>query len=112
MQVSVETTFAALGDPQRKAVVDLLSKESLRAGEIAAQLGVTPAALSRHLRALRRSGLIAETGIETDARVRIYSLRKEPFDQMRDWVGQVQQFWAGQLTAYAEHVKRSTRRKL
>ena len=106
----VEDTFAVLGDPHRKAVVDLLSRQPRRAGEIADELDLSPQALSRHLRVLRRKGLITETGIEDDARVRIYSLRREPFEQMRDWLSDVEQFWGLQLSAFADHVKRKRRK--
>lgn len=100
----VETTFAALGDPTRLAVVRLLSAEPRRAGELAAALDMTPAAMSRHLRVLRKSGLIAEAGAQEDARVRVYQLRRKPFEQLRGWLEEVEQFWGGQLSAFAEHV--------
>jgi len=103
----VDATLFALADRNRRAVVDLLKQHPRRAGEIAAALSLTPPALSRHLRVLRRSGLIQEEGIEEDARVRIYQLRKEPFDQLRVWLEEVESFWTGQLDSFREHVARS-----
>jgi len=100
-------TFSALADRNRRAVIDLLKEQPRRAGDIAVALSLTPPALSRHLRVLRRSGLIHEQGLEEDARVRIYHLRKEPFDQLRVWLGEVESFWAGELTAFEDHVERS-----
>ena len=100
-------TLSALADRNRRAVVDLLKARPRRAGEIAAALSLTPPALSRHLRVLRRSGLIHEQGLEEDARVRIYHLRKEPFDQLRVWLGEVESFWAGELAAFRDHVESS-----
>jgi DNA-binding transcriptional ArsR family regulator len=95
------------------AVVDLLKRQPRRAGEIADALSLTPPALSRHLRVLRRSGLISEQGVEEDARIRIYRLRKEPFDQLRIWLHEVESFWAGELAAFSDHVdSRKGRRKL
>ena len=105
----IAATFAALSDPTRIAVIDLLSKEPCRAGELAASLDTTPAAMSRHLRVLRRSGLIAEEGIAEDARVRIYRLKQEPFAQLSGWLAEVEEFWGGQLTSFQKHV--SGRRK-
>jgi len=111
-KVELGLTLSALADRNRRAVIDLLKRQPLRAGEIAAALSLTPPALSRHLRVLRRSGLIHEQGVEEDARVRIYQLRKEPFDQLRSWLGEVESFWVGELAAFREHVERSkTRRK-
>jgi DNA-binding transcriptional ArsR family regulator len=106
----METTFAALGDPTRLAVVRLLSAEPRRAGELAASLDMTPAAMSRHLRVLRKSGLIAEAGAQDDARVRVYRLQKKPFDQLRVWLDEVEEFWGGQLSSFEQHVAKRKRR--
>ena len=104
-------TFSALADRNRRAVIDLLKEQPRRAGDIAVALSLTPPALSRHLRVLRRSGLIHEQGLEEDARVRIYRLRKEPFDQLRIWLGEVESFWAGELAAFRDHVESSRNRR-
>ncbi len=104
-------TFSALADPNRRAVIDLLKDQPRRAGDIAVALSLTPPALSRHLRVLRRSGLIHEQGLEEDARVRIYRLRKEPFDQLRVWLGEVESFWTGELAAFRDHVEGSKSRR-
>jgi DNA-binding transcriptional ArsR family regulator len=108
---SLDGTLAALADSNRKAVVDLLSKRPQRAGELASALEMTPAALSRHLRVLRRSGLIAEEGIDEDARVRIYYLRKQPFDELQNWLAEVECYWQEELAAFKTHVERSKRRR-
>src|SRR5271154_1951531 len=57
-KAEIGLTLSALSDPNRRAVIDLLKRQPLRAGEIAAALSLTPPAMSRHLRVLRRSGLI------------------------------------------------------
>jgi DNA-binding transcriptional ArsR family regulator len=110
-KVEVDLTLSALADRNRRAVIDLLKKHPLRAGEIATALSLTPPALSRHLRVLRRSGLIHEQGIDEDARVRVYQLRKEPFDQLREWLGEVESFWTGELAAFRDHVEGSKIRR-
>jgi DNA-binding transcriptional ArsR family regulator len=107
----LERTLAALADGTRKSVVDLLAQEPRRAGEIAEALKLSPPALSRHLRVLRRSGLIAEEGIDEDARVRIYHLRREPFTELRGWLDQVETFWVGQLSSFKDHVEMKARKK-
>ena len=104
-------TLSALADRNRRAVIDLLKEQPRRAGEIAAALLLTPPALSRHLRVLRRSGLIQEQGVEEDARVRIYRLRKEPFDELRVWLQEVESFWTGELAAFRDHVEGSKIRR-
>jgi DNA-binding transcriptional ArsR family regulator len=110
-KAELNATLAALADRNRRAVIDLLKEQPRRAGEIASALSMTPPALSRHLRVLRRSGLIDEQGVEEDARVRIYRLRKEPFDQLRGWLGEVESFWTGELAAFRDHVERSKGRR-
>ena len=69
---AVHEVFSALADPTRRAVVELLRQKPLRAGELADTLGMSAAALSRHLRVLRRNGLIVDDAIDEDARVRLY----------------------------------------
>ena len=65
-KAELDSTLLALADRNRRKVIDLLTRQPRRAGEIAAALSLTPPALSRHLRALRRSGLIEERGVEED----------------------------------------------
>ena len=106
---SLDSTFLALSDPTRRGVIDLLRREPRRAGELAEAFHMSPPAMSRHLRVLRRSGLVEETNLEHDARVRVYRLRPEPFTALRGWLDEVESFWVGQLSAFkahAEHVRR------
>lgn len=104
----LERTFSALADPTRLRVIELLRNGSLRAGELAEALAMSPPALSRHLRVLRTSGLIEERHDDEDARVRIYGLRHRPFTELRRWIEEVEAFWAGELAAFKKHAE-STR---
>jgi DNA-binding transcriptional ArsR family regulator len=105
----LDTTLAALADPTRRHVVELLRERPRRAGELAAKARMTPPAMSRHLRVLRRSGLVeADTGVD-DARLRVYRLRREPFTALQAWLDQVDAFWAEQLGAFKAHTERSPR---
>ena len=102
---AVNQTFAALADPTRLAVVELLRTRPHRAGELAQALQMSAPALSRHLRVLRRSGLIADDGVEHDARVRLYRLDPAAFVSMRGWLDEVEAFWSTQLDAFRHHVE-------
>src|SRR5215510_6977651 len=106
MRASLDATFAALSDPTRRGVVEMLRKQPRRASDLAHALDASKPAMSRHLRVLRTSGLVETTDDEGDARERIYRLRQEPFDQLEDWLAQVQLFWAVQLDAFKQHVER------
>jgi DNA-binding transcriptional ArsR family regulator len=108
--VSLDATFAALSDPTRRAVVELLRRGPRRAGELSDALGASPPAMSRHLRVLRECGLVEEERGDEDARVRVLRLRHEPFDELRHWIGEVERFWTGQLAAFKAHAERRTRR--
>ena len=104
---ALDETFAALADGTRRNAVDLLRRRPQRSGELAAALAVSPAAMSRHLRVLRRSGLVTEDALEDDARVRVYRLRPERFSDLRQWVEGVEALWRGELNAFKTHVERT-----
>jgi DNA-binding transcriptional ArsR family regulator len=107
----LDRTLAALADPTRRSVIDLLRRKPRRAGELADAMEMTPPAMSRHLRVLRKSGLVEEEGEEEDARVRIYRLRAEPFNALRRWIEEVEAFWTHELHAFKEHAERTRGRK-
>jgi len=62
--------------------------------------------MSRHLRELRRSGLVDETHPEFDARVRVYSLRAGFMGGLKEWVDETENRWAGQLASFKAHAER------
>ena len=103
----LDETLLALADPTRRRVVDLLRKKPRRAGDIAAALEMSPPALSRHLRVLRKSGLIEDSGVDDDARVSLYRLKPEPFETLREWLEEVEAFWTMELAAFKAHAERT-----
>lgn len=103
----LDRTLAALADPARRRVVDLLRERPRRAGELAAALSMSASVMSRHLKVLRDSDLVEEASPAFDARVRIYSLRSGATAGLRSWLDAVEQGWAEQLTALKAHVERS-----
>lgn len=108
--MSLDATFAALADPTRRAVIDLLRHAPRRAGEISEALATSPPALSRHLRVLRECGFVEEERPDGDARVRVLRLRAEPFDELRRWIDEVDRFWSGQLASSKAHAERKRAR--
>ena len=102
----IDGTLAALADPTRRRMVELLGQRPHRAGELALAVGMSRPALSRHLRVLRERGLADEQRDPTDGRGRIYALRPAAVIELRDWLDEVQQFWDEQLDAFAAHVER------
>ena len=108
---ALDATLAALADPARRGAVDLLRTRPRRAGELAASLGLSAPAMSRHLRVLRTNGLVEETHGGEDARVRVYRLRPGPFDALSRWVADVERYWTLELAAFKRHAEKSRRRK-
>jgi DNA-binding transcriptional ArsR family regulator len=106
---ALDRTLAALADPHRRRTVDLLRERPRRAGELAESLGLTPPAMSRHLRALRQSGLVEESHPEFDARVRVYRLRPGPMNELKAWLEIAEDHWADQLLALKAHVEGKAR---
>ena len=102
----LDTTLAALAEPTRRRVVDLLRDGPLRAGELAAALRMSPPATSRHLRVLRSSGLVDVVVDEADARLRLYRLRQEPFAALQAWLDQLDAFWGEQLESFRKATQR------
>lgn len=101
----IDRTLAALADPCRRQVVDLLSRRPRSAGELAQSMGLGAPAMSRHLRALRQSEIVEERAAEYDARVRIYRLRPEPMADLKDWLEAAERMWAEQLLAFKAHLE-------
>lgn len=107
----LDQTLAALADPHRRRVVELLRERPRRAGELAEAAGLTPPAMSRHLKTLRQSGLVEVAGLveeshpEFDARVRVYQLRAEPMVDLMRWLEQTERMWSAQLAAFKTHLE-------
>ncbi len=106
MSEALDQTLAALAEPNRRRTVDLLRTRPHRAGELAEALGLSAPAMSRHLRALRQSGLVEESHPAFDARVRIYHLRPEPMEELKAWLAAAEDLWVDQLSALKAHVER------
>lgn len=103
---AVDRTLAALADPHRRRVVELLAERPRPAGELARELDLTPPAMSRHLKTLRATGLVEESHPEFDARVRIYALRPEPMVHLLRWLEESERLWSEQLAAFKAHVEK------
>lgn len=103
MSVELDATLAALADPTRRQVIDLLRERPRRAGELARTLNMSPPAMSRHLRVLRGGGLVEVVAVDADARLRLYRLRREPFIRLDEWLPR---FWDDQLASFKAHAER------
>lgn len=107
----LDAAFTALSDPSRREMIRTLLQKPQRAGELAQSVNMSPQALSRHLRVLRNAGLIFEEGVETDARVRIYSVQPAAFQPVQQWLAQVEELWREQLHAFKAYAESSPRNR-
>lgn len=84
---------AAIADPIRRRVLELVRDDELPAGTLAARFDVSRPAVSRHLRVLREAGLVVE---RRQGRQRFYRANLEPLADLREWLDD---YWSGRLAA-------------
>jgi len=96
---SLSTTFAALADPTRRAILARLAAGEASVGEIAAPFAMSLPAVSKHLKVLERAGLIER---EADAQWRRCHLRGAPLADAAGWIERYRAFWATRFDGLAD----------
>lgn len=99
---ALSTTFAALADPTRRAILARLAAGEASVGELAAPFDISLPAVSRHLKVLERAGLIER---ETDAQWRRCHLRGAPLADAADWIDRYRAFWEARFDGLASFLK-------
>jgi DNA-binding transcriptional ArsR family regulator len=84
--------FAALADPTRQRIVEMLASREYAAGEIAQRFDMTPPAVSQHLKLLRDAGLVR---VRREAQRRIYALDPGALAELDAWLARFRRFWSG-----------------
>jgi len=97
---------AALADPTRRRILELLVAGDVPAGELAEQFPVSRPAVSRHLRVLREAGLVE---VRVDGQRRVYSLDPRPLAELDAWLAPYRQFWSQRLDALDTEIRRGRR---
>lgn len=90
--------FAALGDPTRQRLVDLLAQRPATVSELAAQLPISLPGTLKHLGVLERAGVVTRT--KTGRTVTV-SLRPQALEEAETWLHRTRSFWTQQLGALA-----------
>jgi len=94
--------FAALADPNRRRMIELLGAGPEPSGAIAAKFGLSAPAVSQHLKALREAGLVR---VRVDGQRRIYSLDPDGLAAVDAWLAGVRAFWPSRLDALEAALK-------
>ena len=98
----LSTTFAALADPTRRAILARLLLGECSVGELAEPFDMTMPAVSKHLRVLQAAGLIAQ---RRDAQWRWCRIKAGPLKEVSDWTGRYRQVWEERLDRLDEYVQ-------
>ena len=92
----VLTTFAALADPGRLRIVELLRHGPRAVNDISRRLRMAQPQVSKHLKTLRHAGLVT---VEPRAQQRVYELAPAPLRELDDWLAPYRAFWSQRLDA-------------
>jgi DNA-binding transcriptional ArsR family regulator len=103
------TVIEALSDPTRRKIVTLLSGGPKRAGELAAEVGMSAPAISRHLRVLLSALVITDERLDEDARARVFRLRPQSIRAVQAWLDQLMTGTAGLESITDEQTGRAER---
>lgn len=107
----LSTTFAALADPTRRAILARLSGGERSVTDLAEPFAMSLPAVSKHLKVLERAGLIARG---REAQWRPCKLQANPLKEVADWVEHYKRFWTesfDRLDGYLQELQRKDSKK-
>lgn len=104
--------FDVLGDPVRRRILELLAVEEHASGEvveiIAAEFGISQAAVSQHLKVLRESGFAT---VRAEGTRRVYAIDTAPLQQVDAWLDHFRGFWTHKLMALGTEIARGKKKR-
>ena len=104
--LDVESSFAIIAEPNRRAILSLLAGSERSVGEIEQRLHLPQTSVSKHLRVLREAGFV-EARVE--AQRRVYRIRPEPLMEVDAWLTPFRRFWTAHVDALERHLDRMQR---
>jgi DNA-binding transcriptional ArsR family regulator len=99
----VSSSWQALSDPNRRAVLELLLERPRPVGELVEQLGLSQPGTSKHLKVLREAGLVQ---VRQDANRRVYALDPGPIRELDVWLAPYRRLWNESLDELGRHLDR------
>ena len=102
MPFRADDAFAAIADPHRRRIIDLLATGDRTAGQVAASFAISRPAVAKHLKILQDQGIVL---VRRQGRERINRLNPVALKPVRDWVAQYDRFWDERLAALKRQVE-------
>jgi len=100
---AMESSFAIIAEPNRRAILGLLVSSERSVGEIERRLRMPQTSVSKHLRVLREAGFV-ESRVE--AQRRVYRIRPEPLKELDAWLAPFRRLWTAHIDALERHLDR------
>ena len=98
----LSTTFSALADPTRRAILERLAEGEATVNELAEPFPITVQAVSKHLKVLEQAGLITRG---RTAQLRPSRLEAAPLKEAADWLERYRRFWQGSFERLEERLQ-------
>jgi DNA-binding transcriptional ArsR family regulator len=95
--------FNAVAEPRRRQILELLARGERQVNDMVASLRLAQPQVSKHLRVLRKVGLVS---VRSSGRRRLYNLNADPLKPIHDWVGSFERFWDRQLDRVKQRAER------
>jgi DNA-binding transcriptional ArsR family regulator len=99
---TLSTTFAALADPTRRAILARLSQGEASVSDLSKPFSMSAPAVTKHLKVLQRAGLISQS---RQAQWRPCKLQAKPLMEAADWVAQYRQHWEERLDRLEDYLQ-------
>jgi DNA-binding transcriptional ArsR family regulator len=96
------TAYAAVAEPHRRQILDLLRDGERSVGELVGHVGLSQPGISKHLKVLREAGLV---GVRPSGKERFYGLRAQPLAELDEWLEPYRAYWSDRLDALAHHLE-------
>lgn len=96
------TAYAALAEPSRRQILDLLRDGERSVNDLVARLPLRQPAVSKHLKVLREAGLVA---VRPEGKHRWYGLRAEPLADVAEWLERYRTHWEERFDALEHHLE-------
>lgn len=98
--------WAALADPHRRGLLDLLRQDESSVGDLVTRIGLSQPTTSKHLRVLREAGLVK---VRTQAQRRVYTIDTGPIADLDAWLAPYRRLWNDRLDELGRHLDRDSK---